>query len=314
MDPRFPASPQLRADVAFTQKNWGEWLNWLWPASYLRGDAASWFLTALAAGLWLWFCRSLGGRGMGLGTQIAAFCLGALSIYPTHVIIDLEGFLPGLVQSGDLVRDAIYFVVGVGLREEAAKLLCFLPLLLLLRQRKGRGEAVILGALVGLGFAAVENVGYLAGGNLATGLARFLTANFLHMSLTAIVANAAADFARGIPESGGAFATSFGLAVLLHGTYDFFLSSPDLGELSFLGMTTFVVAARFFLRAAPVHLARGRMPLFKVLVLALVILSSATFVYGSAVAGPSAAAVALIGGLLGVAIIIAVFHHELGSR
>ncbi len=322
-DPRFPASPQLRADVAFSQQRWGEWMSWLWPASYLRGDTASWFLAGLAAGLWLWFCWCLGGRGIGPGTQIAAFCLGALSIYPTHVIIDLERYLPGLVESGDLVRDAIFYVLGVGLREEAAKLLCFLPLLLLLRQRKDRGEALILGALVGLGFAAVENVSYLAGGDLATALTRFLTANFLHMSLTAIAAAAAADLARGKAESGAVFATTFGLAVLLHGIYDLFLASPALADMSFLGMTTFVVAARFFLRAAPVHRGRaadkprgalGRLPLLRVLVLALVILASALFIYGSAMAGPKAAANALIGGLLGVGIIIAAFHHELGSR
>jgi RsiW-degrading membrane proteinase PrsW (M82 family) len=311
-DPRYRAvaSPYLKAELALARGAWGEWLTRLWPAIYLRGDLASWLMAALAAALWFWFCWRLGGIDLSFKLQVAALCLGALSIYPTHILISL-GHLIGLRETGNLVADAIFFTAGVGLREEGAKLLCFLPLLLLLRRFKGQGHAMVLGALVGLGFAAVENVSYFAMGDLATGLARFLTANFLHMSLTAIVAGAAVTLAEG--RSGGTeLVQTFALAVVLHGAYDLFLSSPQLQDLSFLAMTTFVIIARLFLRATPVTRARGGMPLLRVIMLALVILGAASYIYGSVVAGPWVAAVSLAQGLLGVVIIIAVFHHELG--
>lgn len=311
-DPRWRAAvtPGLRSDLAFARHRWGEWLAWLWPASYLRGSVASWLLAALAAALWGWFCWRLGGEPRRLA---AAFLLGALSIYPTHVLIHLEEVIPALRQSGDLLGDAVYFVLGVGLREEAAKLLCFLPLLLLLRRGKARGEGLVLGAVVGLGFAAVENVGYFDGGSLATTLTRFLTANFLHISLTAVSAEAVTEAVRAGSDGSAARAVNtFGLVVVLHGAYDWFLSTPLLGELSFLAMTTFVVSSQQFLRAAPVGRSRGGMPLVRVVLLALVILAGASFVYGSAVAGPAAAAISLGQGLLGVVVILVMFHRELG--
>jgi hypothetical protein len=150
-DPRFASavSPQLRTATAFDQGRWGAWLGWLWPASYLRGSMVSWCLAALSALLWGWFCWRLGGR---FGWLAVAFGLGALSIYPTHVLIHLEDVIPGLAETGDLVGDVIFFIFGVGLREEAAKLLCFLPLLPWLARRRVRGEGLIYGAAVGLGF------------------------------------------------------------------------------------------------------------------------------------------------------------------
>jgi RsiW-degrading membrane proteinase PrsW (M82 family) len=311
-DPRWTAAvtPSLEADLAFARHRWGQWLAWLWPASYLRGSPASWFLAALSAVLWGWFCWRLGGSPRLL---VVAFLLGVLSIYPTHVLIHLEEVIPALRQTGDLVGDAVYFVLGVGLREEAAKLLCFLPLLLALRRGTARGEGLVLGAVVGLGFAAVENVSYFEGGSLATTLTRFLTANFLHISLTAVAAETVTEAIRVTSDRSVARAVNtFGLVVLLHGAYDWFLSTPQLGELSFLAMTTFVICSQLFLRAAPVGRGRGGMPLVRVVILALVILAGASFVYGSAVAGPGAAAVSLAQGLLGVVVILVMFHRELG--
>jgi RsiW-degrading membrane proteinase PrsW (M82 family) len=310
-DPRFDGvvSPWLRSRVAFEGHRWGAWLGWLWPASYLRGSVVSWCLAALSALLWGWFCWRLGGR---FGWLVVAFGLGALSIYPTHVLIHLEDVIPGLAETGDLVGDAIYFVFGVGLREEAAKLLCFLPLLPRLARRRVQGEALIYGAAVGLGFAAIENVGYFEGGALGTTLARFLTANFLHMALTAVAAQAVYVAVQERSDRTIAEAlNTFGLMVVLHGVYNLFLSTPSLTELSFLSMTTFVVLSSRFLRTAPRGRGRSGIPLEQVVVLSLVILTGASFVYGAAVVGPAAAAAALAQGLVGVAVILVMFHREL---
>src|SRR5207244_7138900 len=112
-----------------------------------------------------------------------SFVLGILSIYPTLLAVVTEESIFKFKMVNQPLPDAIYFVAGVGLREELAKLLLFLPLLPALLRRGSRIEAMTCGALVGLGFAAEENIGYFS--ELAPGVAlsRFLTANFLHMPL-----------------------------------------------------------------------------------------------------------------------------------
>jgi len=313
-DPRYrrAVSPHLRASLAFAEDRWATWLGWLWPATYARGDLLSWLLAGVSLGLWTWFCWRLGGARLHPLLLVAALALGALSVYPTHLLIYF-GDLIDLRETGRLLSDAIYFCAGVGLREEGAKLLCCLPLLAMLRghRSRSRGTALVLGAAVGLGFATIENVDYFSGGALATGLARFMTANFLHMSLTAVVADAAATAMWGRGSAVAQLSRTFGLAVVLHGAYDLFLSSPQLQDISFAAMATFVIIARLFLRSAPTAAARGGLPLFRVLVRALVILCGASFVYGAVLAGAKVAAVAMVEGVLGVVIIIIMFSQEL---
>src|SRR5205823_5797400 len=73
----------------------------------------------------------------------------------------------------------------------------FLPLVPALLRRGSRIEAMTCGALVGLGFAAEENIGYFHRFGAQATLPRFLTANFFHMSLTAVVALSVFDTLRG---------------------------------------------------------------------------------------------------------------------
>lgn len=311
-DPHWEAAVPsgLRAQLAFEQQRWGAWLGWTWPAAYMRGIAPAWALAALSACLWGWFCWRLGGPS---GMLVAAFGLGIISIYPTHLLIHLEDLIPVLAETGDLVGDAVYFVLGVGLREELAKLLCFLPLLHWLRRGTAPGEGLILGAAVGLGFAFIENVSYFEHGGLGAAMTRFLTANFLHMSLTAIAAETLTQAVRERTDSAVARAVNtFGLVVLLHGAYDWFLVTPGMAQYSILAMTTFVVSSQFFLRAVPKARCRPGLPLDQVVTRALVVLTGATFVYGAAIAGPQAAAVASAQGVLGVVLILVMFNRELG--
>jgi len=311
-DPRWKPAVSFgaRSQLAFEQHRWGPWLGWMWPAVYMRGTWPAWALAAFSAGLWGWFCWRLGGR---MGMLVAAFGLGVMSIYLTHLLIHLKHLIPALAETGDLVGDAIYFVLGVGLREELAKLLCFLPMLYWLRRGKAQGEGLILGAGVGLGFAFIENVSYFEAGVLGTAMTRFLTANFLHMSLTAIAAEAVTRAVRERTDTATASAVNtFGLVVLLHGAYDWFLVTPGMADYSILAMTIFVVTSQLFLRALPMGRGRTGIPLEQVVVRALVVLTGATFVYGAAVAGPQAAAVASAQGVLGVVLILVMFHRELG--
>jgi protease PrsW len=310
------AGPRLRLSIAEKERDWASFLLWLWPASFEGVGRWSLFLAGVAALLWFTIAARMGEIGGGLKGRAllyaAAFVLGVLSIYPTLIVITLQEELLGFRMTGEPLPDMIYFVFGVGLREELCKLLLFLPLLPLLLRRGSRVEALTCGALVGLGFAAEENIGYFARYDAATAIGRFLTANFLHMALTALIAVSAFDSLRGKARQMGNFGTIFPLAVLIHGAYDFLLTSAHIGELSILAMTLFIIVAQFYLREQlatfPEEKKEGLLQTF---VLSLLLLTGLSFVYASALVGIGQAVPLMVMGVAGVAIITVMFIREM---
>lgn len=273
---------------------------------------------AVVSGLmWMLFAFRLGRMSERRAFRLPLFALalvaGVLSVFPTLVIVGLEDTLLHFKERGDVVSDLIFFTVGVGLREELAKLLLFLPFLPILRRKGTRLDALACGALIGLGFAAEENVAYLQQG-LSTALSRFLTANFLHMALTAILAVATFDAVRERDGEAGAahFSRSLLTVVAMHGAYDFFLSNAELEGLSFLAMTVFVLLTRRFMTEVRLSSVGAGPPLLPRFAQAIVVVTCASFVYASALVGPGAAAVALAQGLLGLVLIVVMFVQELG--
>src|SRR5262249_20981405 len=291
-------------------------LRWLWPAGYASTKPWPIALAILSAVLWLAITTRLGrildpAKGRAL-LYALAFVLGILSIYPTLLISIIEEDIFHFRIIGQLVPDGIYFIFGVGLREEAAKLLLFLPLLPVLLRRGSRIEAMTCGALVGLGFASEENIGYFSHGLPSTALARFLTANFLHMSLTALVALSVYDGKRGRSTPHDRFNVIFPLIVLIHGAYDFFLSDPGFSGFSLLSMLLLILVAQQFLRQLLVATSRfeeeGVLRLF---VWSLTLLTGASYIYATTLVGPWMAVRLIAVGSLGVAVLIYMFVREL---
>jgi RsiW-degrading membrane proteinase PrsW (M82 family) len=273
-------------------------------------------LALLAAVLWFTIAARLGrigdpapGRPL---LYVAAFLLGIASIYPTLLAITIEDKIFGFRLVQQPIPDAIYFVFGVGLREELCKLLLFLPLLPMLKRRGSRIEAMTCGALVGLGFAAEENISYF---HMAAGaaLARFLTANFLHMSLTALVALSVYDASRGRSTPRDRFDVIFPLAVGIHGAYDFFLSSNEFAGFSLLSMMLFIIVSRQFLRQLLIaSSAEEEQGALRLLITSMFLLTGVSYVYATTLGGPLVAVRLIALGSLGVAIVIFMFVRELG--
>ncbi len=298
-----------------------------------RGTVALARFSALACGT---ISARLGGVSVRPGVRfpiyVLAFALGVASVSVTLAFVVLEDVFLKMHETSDPVRDFLFFTFGVGLREEVSKLLFFAPLLPLLRSRRVNGtrlDVLVCGALVGLGFAAEENLGYLHEGDLSTAMARFLTANFFHMSMTAILAGALDrataphhDRARtgwgGLGGTGeeGSFDFSRALLVVagMHGVYDFCLSERKLPNISYLSMLVFFLLTRQFLALVSYARARERAAhprLLETFSFGMAIVVGASFVYASALVGPGPAAAALAEGLLGLAIIIYIFVQEL---
>jgi RsiW-degrading membrane proteinase PrsW (M82 family) len=283
-------------------------------------DTQKWaFIVAGVAALaWAFVCARLGKIGEAPRRRaplyLVAFALGVLSVIPTLIVISLETTKLKLVESGDATRDILFFVFGVGVREEACKLLLFLPLLPVIRKYGDKLDVLVCGAMVGLGFAAEENLGYLASGNLHTGLARFVTANFFHMAMTGTLAAALDELVTDREKHAMDFTKTAFMVIGMHGAYDFLLSHPEYGG-TFMAMMVFVFLTRIFLGAvdrARKKVDRG-LSLLHAFVIAIGVVSGVAAVRAVTVVGPVAGAMVLGEGLIGEAIILIVFVRTLGA-
>lgn len=317
-DPRFERAigPPLRLELAVHDRDWAGVVGHLIPAVYSGVTPWPAALGLLAAVLWFVIAARLGRIQDGVAARpllyALAFILGVLSVYPTLITAIVEETLVGLEDGRGAIPDAIYYVFGVGLREELWKLVMFLPLLRALKRRGSRIEAMTCGALVGLGFAAEENLSYFRDMDPGTAISRFMTANFLHMALTSLVALSVYDTSRGRATSSDRFDVVFPLAVGLHGAYDLFIASEAFRGLSILSMVILIVLTQRFLRqlliASSTTETQG---LMRLVVWSLTLLAGASYVYASTLVGPLVAVALISVGLLGVAILVFMFVREL---
>ncbi|MGH7281471.1 MAG: PrsW family glutamic-type intramembrane protease, partial [Polyangiaceae bacterium] len=275
-------------------------------------------LAGIAALAWAVFCAQLGKARERLFFRLsvfaAAFVLGVMSVELTDLLILVEESKLHLVESGEPLRDFLFYTFGVGFREEISKLIMFAPLLPILRKHGKKSDVLVAGAFVGLGFAAVENILYLQSGDLTTAIGRFLTANFLHMAMTAILANALHE----MMVKGDSYAPELSRTALMvmgmHGLYDFFIAHPKIGG-GYLSMLVFFVLVNRFIVA--IDMARGRSEpnekLLDTFVLGIAVVLSAGFVWASILVGPTRAAMVSGEGILGSAILMVVFAQRFRS-
>ncbi len=151
-------------------------------------------------------------------------------------VVALLGGLIGTVVAGLLEFDALQELgalpmVGIGLIEEASKLLVPLVAFSLLRYRT-QADGLVIGVACGAAFAALETMGYAfvelvkSGGSVSDTLGILLVRGLLspagHMAWTGIAAAAlyGAAAARWRARETGRFALTFGAAVALHALWD----------------------------------------------------------------------------------------------
>jgi hypothetical protein len=311
-DPRIAraAGADTKARLAQHDGDWWGAAKWTAAGYEARLTRSSLALSAVAAIAWGFFCARLGKVGDRSGRRVAlyvaAFVLGIASIVPTVLLIELETAKLRLVETGDVARDLIYFVFGVGLREEASKLLLFALLLPGVRRWGDKLDVLVCGAFVGLGFASEENLSYLAEGDLRTGLGRFLTANFFHMALTGTLAAALDDLISGGLSTD--FSRTAFFVIGLHGAYDFLLSHDEMGG-GYLAMGMMFLVGKVFLdalRRARKRADRGFSPLH-VFVFSVAAVTGVTFAHAVAAVGPRHAFVVMAEGLEGEAMIMLAF-------
>ena len=113
-------------------------------------------------------------------------------------------------------------------------------------------EALACAACVGLGFACSENILYFGSGFESAVFPRFLTANFLHTSLTAIVGLSMYHWIINPLRGWDNFLKDFVIVVTAHGAYDALVGIvPKLANsMGILSIVIFAVIANSYLNVA----------------------------------------------------------------
>lgn len=297
----------------------GDWSAVWWgiPSAIWRGSMWGPALIAGLAGLcWFAFLVQAGQPGSPEGLRwslaVAALPLGALSVWPTLFWGYIQEYQWQLRESSELAAGLRFYLLSVGLREELAKLLLFLPLVPLILRRGSEREALLVAGLVGLGFAMVENVGYFTRSPNST-LDRFLLSNFLHISLTGLAGLA---LCRALWWPRQCWQESVGillLAVVLHGVFDALLVLPAVNEYSILSFIIYILLAyRFFHELRSWWRPRGEaISLTATFVTAVSLISAATFIYFSAITSPALALVGIAAPAISSGIFVYLFLREM---
>jgi RsiW-degrading membrane proteinase PrsW (M82 family) len=311
-----PLKPHIEQLEKFAEQ--GEW-GAVWggiPATMVHGwrNAGATTLAALTGACWLAFAMQAtqprSRRDGRLWLPLFAAALGVLSIWPTRFLIFWQEHRWGLVESEQFANSVRFFVMGVGLREELSKFVCFLPLLPWAVWRRDELAALVLAGCVGLGFAMEENVNYIYGSAGTGTLTRLLMPAPLHMAMTGLIGLAAYRACVWPKEWGPLFVATFGVVVLAHGLYDVVIGIQDYG---LFGILIFVALVRQFfkelrpnqaLRVEPVSLTANF--LFCVSTVA-----AATFVYLSAAVGFQTASDMLVMSIAGQSIMVYLFLREM---
>jgi RsiW-degrading membrane proteinase PrsW (M82 family) len=244
------ADPAMTLDVPASQQARGQALCGNYASLFtatLREQMSrfsSWFHTVISVLCgtlwWMIFARIAGVPARHWWLALPALLLG---VFATTLVLVGQIVAPiTFNQNGDFLDRALFFTIGVGLREETFKLLCTLPLIIFLRREQSANVVLIVLSAVGLGFAVSENTIYL-GTEPSRAWGRFLTANFLHLAWTGMLGSSLWRACRGAAHGWEQFLATFLLVVLSHGAYDL-CSGSVMGEsLGLFSILIFVAVA-----------------------------------------------------------------------
>jgi RsiW-degrading membrane proteinase PrsW (M82 family) len=197
------------------------WLQWtgIVADQWMSASAYGVLLSLLSASLWyIVLVRFSPAASWRWVWPLLPLLAGVASIWPTLLLQNFQEKSLNLLPTDIFPQSLIYEIMGVGLREEASKLLLFCLFLPWLLKRKEPGLALVTGAFVGLGFSLEENINYISMGADVWG--RVLTASFLHLSLTGLTAHMLYGMWRSRFNEAGAFVASFLMAGVVHGVYN----------------------------------------------------------------------------------------------
>lgn len=209
------------------------------------------------------FIYSLNRSGKGSGSSLLlSFVLGCLSTLPPFLVQMLTEDVRSAPYRHSILSYAWYAFIVVAFSEEGSKFLVLRYYAYPKRSFSEPFDGIVYAVMIGVGFATVENIEYIWKFGVETGVARFFLSVPAHASF-AVLMGYNVGWAKFEPgRSGWLMRKGLLIAVLLHGSYDFFLFLQQnrsvtryvsTGILSFGAFATFYIAVRLALRAIRMH-------------------------------------------------------------
>lgn len=196
---------------------------------------------------------------------VTAFLLGAAATLPALLIQLLWGDVRSDPWHHSILSYLWYAFGIVALSEEGSKFLVLRFYAYPKEVFREPFDGVIYGVMIGMGFATVENIEYVRQFGLETGVSRFFLAIPAHASFAILMGYPVGRAKFSPRHSLGLLIKGLGVAILFHGSFDFFLFLQQsheatqylsTGMLSFGAFATFYIAVRLAMSALRQHRRR----------------------------------------------------------
>jgi RsiW-degrading membrane proteinase PrsW (M82 family) len=196
---------------------------------------------------------------------VLSFVLGMAATLPALLVQTMAVDVRDEPSRHSILSYAWYAFVIIALSEEGSKFLVLRLYAYRLKVFTEPFDGVLFSVMIGMGFATVENIEYVSQFGLETGVSRFFLAIPAHASFAVLMGYNVgwAKFRR--ERSLWLMTKGLLIAVLFHGSFDFFLflqqnrsvtQHVSTGILSFGSFATFYIAVRMAMRALRMHRAR----------------------------------------------------------
>ncbi|HMW13639.1 MAG TPA: PrsW family glutamic-type intramembrane protease [Chitinophagales bacterium] len=174
--------------------------------------------------------------------MLLAFFFGVFSIFPAGVTTLIGESILG--TNASIINTLIHAFLLVALSEEFAK---FFFLRYILFRRKEFDEpldGIVYSVMIGMGFAAFENIFYVAEGGIGIALMRMLTAIPAHAIFAIVMGYYIGQAKFDITHKDDLIRKALVYPTLLHGAYDFFLFQKNIPALSLLSIIGVWIAGK----------------------------------------------------------------------
>ena len=189
-------------------------------------------------------------------TKLLFYCiaLGIVSIIPALLGSEL-GISLGLDESPNMFMTFLFAFFVVALAEEGAKFLFLRFYIFPKKEFNEPYDGIIYAVMIGMGFAAFENLLYVVQGGWEIGLLRMFTAVPAHAVFGGMMGYFV-GLAKMMPNRADRtlqLAKGLGIAVTLHGLYDFFLFQQNFEILGFMSFILLFASIRYTQKAIAMH-------------------------------------------------------------
>lgn len=181
-----------------------------------------------------------------------SFVLGGLSVIPAIIIeVSFAVFFPE--NNLNVVKTLIWAFIIVAGAEELSKFVMLKYYAFKLKEFDEPFDGIVYGVMVSLGFAAVENILYVSEGGATVAILRMFTAVPAHASFGVVM-----GYYFGLAWQDKKNAWRYKLrglitAMILHGTYDFFLFQENYPAFAFFSLIGLIISIRLSIKAIKAH-------------------------------------------------------------